>query len=570
MKKYLKLTSILLIATLLISSLLVSTAVAEEEQKPWLDIPWDKIPEWPWDDKSPSEHLSNPTNFDLYFNAGWYSTRMWNPDKQTLARAVTGATGVDLTLLTPAGSGTEKLNAMIAAGDLPDIISGLASDDPQVSVLRGSRLVYPLDELIDKYAPEYWDIIPQAMVDWYTAEDGHWYEFPGEFWAKSKMTEQNYLETNAHGMFVDKRVMDQLGIDKEAFTTKEGTIEALKKVKEADLTYKGVEVDPPLLIGAYGLDGTWEDNASGMFAIPREDEEGKLIYRRRHPKYLEMMKFANRLFREGLISQQNMAMSTKRVDEKLMGGGYFAYLGPMGGAMPEAAELVYQDPPKEWIPVGPIRAADEARPEFPAGGAGWPMTYITKSCDEPGKAIRWLLWQYNNPILMYYGVEGITYTWNEDKDRIVWTEERVKTFEEGGWLAEMQKYGHRTIPYWSEEPAAVQRVQPKPATKSWAIYDSIIKYNSKFTYDVKPFSGLAPQTGKLASLNSQINEYWESQMSKMIMAKSPERVEEIWKKSIDHIEKLGFEKIYEHMNEKFQENKEKLGLEYAWPPNREE
>ena len=39
-------------------------------------------------------------------------------------------------------------------------------------------LVYPLNELADDYAPEFWDAADPMAVSWYTQSDGNIYGYP--------------------------------------------------------------------------------------------------------------------------------------------------------------------------------------------------------------------------------------------------------------------------------------------------------------------------------------------------------------------------------------------------------
>lgn len=51
----------------------------------------------------------------------------------------------------------------------------------------------------------------------------------------------------------------------------------------------------------------------------------------------------------------------------------------------------------------------------------------------------------------------------------------------------------------------------------------------------------------------------------MIMASSEEECEKLYQQAIDQIKSMGFDQLYEFQNEKFHKNKQKLGIDFAWP-----
>ena len=78
-------------------------------------------------------------------------------------------TGVKIDIQT---GDTDKLNMLIQTGKLPDIIT-LDANSTQRKLLEDNGMVQPLKPLMDQYAPDL--LVPQSMIDWYTAKDGNWY-----------------------------------------------------------------------------------------------------------------------------------------------------------------------------------------------------------------------------------------------------------------------------------------------------------------------------------------------------------------------------------------------------------
>ena len=74
---------------------------------------------------------AGPVSLDWYVNFSWYAAP-WGTN--SVSRAITDKTGVSVRFLTPIGSEREKLDALIAQGSLPDLIT-LGWWEPQVQQL---------------------------------------------------------------------------------------------------------------------------------------------------------------------------------------------------------------------------------------------------------------------------------------------------------------------------------------------------------------------------------------------------------------------------------------------------
>ena len=114
------------------------------------------------DDKS-------PITLDWYVNYSWFVTTWGN---NVVSDAITKETGVSVNFITPVGSETEKLNAMIVSDSLPDIIT-LGWWEPQVDEMISKDMVYALNELADEYDMYFWDVANQQILDWYRKDDGN-------------------------------------------------------------------------------------------------------------------------------------------------------------------------------------------------------------------------------------------------------------------------------------------------------------------------------------------------------------------------------------------------------------
>jgi len=570
-RKLIKLASILLVILLVISALAAcsGSGTQTDRQDTASNAGDDKGtsgdsgeeaksgPSWTWD--------TSPITIDWYISEGWYN-KTWDAENCLVDKEITEKTGITVNISTPAGDADEKLNAMIASDTLPDVLT-MGWWYGQFQQMQEAGMLYPLNELVDEYAPTMKPLIPESMMKWYTYEDGNWYGFPNFYWAEEHLTEDNYIKTNA-GMIARKDIMTQLDIKEEDFNTQDSMVAALRKVKDAGMEYQGVNVTPVYFGPMGGVGCTFNWVLPGMFAVPREDEEGNLIYMRKHPKYLEVLKFGNRLYREGLVSQENFTSDRKQIEERMVSGGIFTFIGNMADYKGQIKDLYRTDNAAEYIPVGPVRAQDGAEPQLVSTGMnGWTVTMISRNAKNPDRIIRFIEFLYSEEGLMLtsHGVEGVTY--NMEDGKVVYTDEYINAVNEDSAAATL-KYGVGTW-YWINNPVFLQNVEPAPATRPDEISVNIDKYFAQWVYNDAAFDNINPRGGTdEAAMDAEIGVYWEKQFVKMIMAESEEELERIYNETIKHIDELGAEQVYKVNNERFQANKAKLGIDFAWPPNK--
>ncbi len=513
-------------------------------------------PSWSWD--------TSPIEIGHYMHEGWYSKR-WNPDTNIRDEVIEESTGVSLDISVPTGDAAERLNTMIAGDNLPDFVT-LGWWFEQVRQMEVGNMLYPLNELIDDYAPDFWDIIPQSMVDWYRADDGNWYQFPNFFWAEERLEQfpEVGFETNA-AMYARADIMDDLGIVPEDFETQDGMIEALKKVQGYE--YDDYPVTPvyfsPEVITQWYVH-------TGLFAVPREDSDGNLLDERTTDRYLEMLQFMNRIYREGLMNDENFIESRTDISDRKTRGEIFLYIGNNADYVGSKRDLFRADNDAKYVAVGPVRNSDGERPQLNSSGlAGWQVNVIPRTADRPDRVIRLFHYLYSEEgqLLTNYGVEGVTY---ETVDgQIEWTDYFLEQQADDPDRAQAV-YGDGGGVWWFQDPVFHRGTRPAPATEHERLHMETMDFYAQYTLNDLPFTNIEPPGGTVEQADaSEIATYWDAQLPDMIMADSPEEVERIWRASLEHIRGLGLEGVTEVRNELFQENKERLGIEYAWPPNRE-
>lgn len=219
------------------------------------------------------------------------------------------ATGIDLNWTgIPEAGFSEKINLMLASGDLPDMIwKGV--DASVISQYLDQDLFVPTEDLIAEYAPNV-----QAILDSHpeykalaTYPDGHMYGFP--------YIEEMYGLTLTGGPFVINKVwLEKVG--KEVPTTIDELKDVLIAFRDAgDLNGNGIDDEIPYACN-FVIDSDGFDTSNTLFSLMGcfgdavsygsnypycKIEDGKVVFGVLDDAFLETINYFRGLQEEGLL-----------------------------------------------------------------------------------------------------------------------------------------------------------------------------------------------------------------------------------------------------------------------------
>lgn len=505
---------------------------------------------------------TSPFTFDWFENRS--TNTVWNEEAPVIKKIMQD-TGVKVNFMPMVGAADEKLNTMIAANSLPDVVT-MFQNAGQFKQLAGAGRLHAINKLAEKSAPAVNKLIPKSLYDWWKEEDGNLYGFPDNFWASEKMSGDLVPDTNAV-MFARKDIMDQLGIKPEDFKTQDGMVAALKKVKDANIQYKGVKVTPIYYTNTGGNQYTLPSILPDYFSVPREDKDGNYIDRRLHPKFTEVITFSNRLYREGLMSMENFTAQLPQIREKYQQGSIFCMIGNRSDMKNEIQNLMKADPKAISVPVGPVLSKDGAKPlTGTAAVTGWRMTMITKNAKNPERIIRFFdyMMREETQILCRYGIEGVHYEKGGKNGHLKWTkaydEERLKNSTKAGQSSGVGMFTHLT------DPIVDAKYKPLPDGPEELAAEEIRVSFNKFNYDTRAFGGInpAPSTDE-ATMFTEIDTLWRNEVVKAVIQDSEEKAIKYYEGVVKKMKDMGADKVNKIENKNFQDNKKKMGVKFAWP-----
>ena len=505
-------------------------------------------PSYTWD--------TSPVEISAYVGLEGYGYK-WDTNIVSM-KHLTDTTGVSLKIQS---GNNEKLNAMVATGKLPDIIVLNDVNNPIRHQLEENEMVWDFDTLIEKYAPDM--TIPESMHTWYEYEDGKLYGYPSYFGAVEDMEKYpDIVKYEYHNkLIVRKDLCDHLGIGLNEFATQDGFISALKKVKDARITVSGSVVAP-----VYFYTQPHPLRIAQLFGMALEDEKGDWVEVRKHEKYKEAILFINRMYREGLIPEDAWTATADTVDGKLNNGSVFALFDK--SSCGNLVELSKVKKDASFVAVDPPKSKDGGDPAITAvSTAGWTWLAIPKTTKIPDRIIRFLYYMSTDEgqLLNYYGVEGVTYEFDEN-GRVKYTDEAADLIMNDRNSA-ANKYGFGYFS-WMFNWATYQRFNPIFDTPNAIADRQINDFYRSYVYDARCAELVEPESGSdLLALQTKIDTYWNQEEAKMMRASSEKEAEKIYTAAIKKIEDMGLDKIYKYKNDKFHDNKDLFDIEYIYEGN---
>lgn len=496
---------------------------------------------------------SDTAPIELEWFVAYESPHSFDPKNNTFDQYLTEETGIKIKWST---GNIEKLNMLIATDSLPDIVTYNVISAERLS-MENAGLVLPLEPLIEKYAPDM-QVVP-AMKDWYrNAKDDNWYAYASFFYDVEDTESRGGYLTSHNMNFARRDIMDQLGIKEEDMHTKEGFIDALRKVKESNIEYNGNIVEPLVNMDVIYL--------AEQFGLDREDKEGNLLNPMRQPEYVEALLFYNQMYKEGLITDEAFTMDQQLLDQKISSGQVFA--GISHSSLLKKGDLFFADNNALMGGIGFITGDSNKEPIItPSPTGGWTGTMISKNCKNPARAIQLFsfLSQENISLINAYG--GVGAYDIVDGEAIM--KEEAKAERDANPSAYTAKTKSPATDYFTDW-VTVQRYTPQSIENDFELDTQHYQetYQAGRFYDDKIFTDVRPDAGsELAALQAQIDAYWQQQFPLIVMANTPEQAKALYEEGIKQADDLGMQDLDVFKNERFKKNKEKMNVEFAWPRN---
>ena len=223
-------------------------------------------------------------------------------------------------------SAGEKINIMLASGDLPDAFLSLLTETQVVSNLP---MFVPLNEyLTEENAPNLMKMFEKypELIDMITQVDGNIYTLPiGDF---------SNPDNQGEGIqVINKAWLDKLEL--EMPTTTEEFYQVCKAIKEGDPNGNGEADEIPVtftqnnwaahfinLLGPWGI-CEWEGGGDGYLKV----EDGKAIFTATLPEFRAGLEYWHRMAAEGLLDVEGFTQTNEQFYARLKSYSVASYRG---------------------------------------------------------------------------------------------------------------------------------------------------------------------------------------------------------------------------------------------------
>ncbi|MDE7331740.1 MAG: extracellular solute-binding protein [Lachnospiraceae bacterium] len=487
---------------------------------------------------------------DWYINFTWYSTP-WGGN--VVSDAITQKTGVSVNFLSPVGNPEEKFNALLSSDSLPDIIT-LGWWENQADEMIEEDMVYALNELADKYDPYFWEAADPETVSWYTREDGNIYCYPSSSFTPDDYEEHDNIGSN-QTFLVRKDIYEALGCPD--MSTKEGFTDA---VKRAARMFPQVDGYPLIPIGAHEFNNagcvSFDQYLQNFLAVPYE-KEGKFYDRYTDSEYIGWLKTFRELGEEGYLTNDIFIDQRTQMEEKMARGQYFCMIYQRTDMAGIQSELYSKNLNRIYMAVdGPRNSAGDD-PVLPGGGInGWTVTFISKDCSCPDRAIK--LFSYlisdEGQKMVYLGVEGVTYDMVDGKPVVKKEVQELLSSDRGRYDA---LYGADDA-YWMFQDNVRQLKWRQPAAPP---NGQLEEWTFPYTHYMAQYEIRFDRNSKAGEADANIKKLWSQTLPNLLLAPTEEEFDRILEEFTTEREKLGFALVMEESTRQVQETKEKLSLQ---------
>lgn len=490
---------------------------------------------------------TDPITLDWYVNYSWY-TGMW--DTGEFSQYMEKKTGVKVNFIVPSGSESEKLNTMIAGDTLPDIIT-LEAGDPAVAEMVQAGLLYPLNDLADKYDPYFYDVTSEQTMNWFAQEDGKTYGYPNASISPDQYDEVQmaiYQSFNVKNDYYE-------AIGSPDMSTPDGFLNALAAAQEM----YGEQIDGfiPIALhdfsdtGNYSLDSYLLD----YLGVPKTID-GKLYDRREDAGYQEWLKTFRKANEMGLIASNVFTDARQQVEEEIAQKRIFALLYQNCDFMPEQQMLWDEDPSTAYVAIQGPSSGKAPALEGPSI-SGWTVTCVTKNCKDPERAIEFMsyLLSEEGSRDSYYGEVGVSCELDADG-----TPHFIGDYLDL-FFNDYDTFNERTgqDPLWMlRDPVLEKNWQAEQPDYLVQMYEWGLPYvvNGSQYSQIDPLSG-----SEEAEIKQDIDLLWGSTLPKLITASSDEEFDALLSDFFAQRDAKGWDKLLAYQQGKYEENCEKLGIE---------
>jgi putative aldouronate transport system substrate-binding protein len=310
--------------------------------------------------------------------------------------------------IVPSAQANEKINLMLASGDLPDVLMKPQLSPTQMVVYGTQGMFLPLNDIINKYgfySKQLFEKVP-AIKDQITTPDGKIYALP--------TFSDCYHCSMSQKFWINQNWLTKLGL--KAPVTTDDFYNVLKAFKNGDPNGNGKKDEIPFAGATTGANTEIEGFLLNAFTNYEKANHylqinnGKLQPAFTQPGFKEGLKYLHKLYAEGLLAPESFTQDVNQL-KKLVANPDVELIG----AIPAHNQNIFAaiEDNGRWLgytSLAPLKGPDGTQQALysPYNGLGIAGYIITKASKNPEVALRWGEGFYDQEIMKraVYGVPG--------------------------------------------------------------------------------------------------------------------------------------------------------------------
>lgn len=496
---------------------------------------------------------------------------------------ITELTGIKLKVqYTPGDSDEAVLASQLAAGTIPDVIVSYLDNStrPEFSILLKAAqegLFADVSEYMkdsevyskyyeDGYLPDdaYKNIVFRDDLDgvylWQLSID-----------AEDKSLEWNPDEEYIGGLYIQKSIAEDLGIDATAINTQEEFYDLLVQIKEGG--YKddnGNDVYPlgPKYWG--GSIDTLEYICPGLkWGVSDDyniDEDGNVKHEAELDSIYDEINYVRQLLDEGLMNPEFFTMDSTRAQEACKN-----HSSAIIADVHNYTDIIYES--DDWIPLGPLNDISGDNKEVTNGKTGYGCMAISADAENPEEIFKFFDWlsTYEGQLIAQYGVEGVSYEMVDGYP--VLTDEVAEKLNEGDsdYLineigAAFGGSGNYLFSFCLTDLDNTNNFgESRPGAGSNSTYERSVELATDYAREKKLVPGLNAtaymSADELSDVKTQMDLLdWDEVLTQAFFAKSDEEVVSIIESFRAQLKSAGVEKFEEYVENIYKEDPEAVNF----------
>lgn len=498
-----------------------------------------KVTNMTWDSPDISwKKDTSPVKLSIFIDYDWYVVDTWGKDD--VSKEITKRTGVSLDVTK--GSDLNQLQVLLASDMLPDIVF----TENQINRFQSTDISYAWDELISKNCPEFKDLVDPIEIVNNTADDGHFYTLTTHYISNKDWENPKSLPSNGSpGFYYREDIMNELG--NPPMDTFDDLVNVFKQVKEK---YPDMSAYLPV----WG----WGDPFMQFMGLqdpnqPYIKADGTVGIGVSQPNMIDYYLFYNRLVREGYLAKETFTLKSTQWAQIMYTGKVFS--AARNCYVQDMMNLYYDDNgiKAKFTPLlHSLKYNGEDKYMAFDTGIGWSSTFITKKCQNPERAIKFMefLKSPEGDCLSQWGIEGVHYTLTSDGlPKYLPGFEKAEEVDTGigAWYFQASGLGEGVRDF------ATTINNPKYATRVDLL--KFVKAHFKRNPELNFTQPLADT--EEANIAVSIRDLVANASVGVIIAASEEQARENFNKMMDDVEKIGLSRLEAYKTQAYQKVKPK-------------